>query len=138
MASEWYLEVESEIFTTIEYMLAGRDDAPFPNLRCTATNENITPSYFPTLYLWHTYNGDGYDLDGRVLGGINSTIYIKVWTNTTEKDCERILAEAEKVMREVFRYRCNTMPMATVSSKIASGQIVCNRMIGANEEIGFM
>lgn len=135
MASEWYLEVESEIFTTIEYMLAERENAPFPNLRCTATNENITPSYFPTLYLWHSYKGDGYDLDGRVLGGISSTINIKVWTNTTEMECDKILAEAEKVMREVFRYRCNQMPMATVSSKIVSGQIICNRMVGAGENL---
>ena len=135
MAGEWYLEVEPTIFTTIEYMLAGRKDAPYPNLKCTSTNENITPSHFPTLYLWHTYKGDGYDLDGAEIGGINSTINIKVWTNTTERDCTEILAAAEKVMRETFRYRCNQMPTATVTSKIAFGQIVCNRMIGVGEEL---
>lgn len=135
MASEWYMEVEPIIFTTIEYMLAGRNDAPFPDLKCTATNENITPSYFPTLYLWHTYRGDGYDLDGVEIGGISSTINIKVWTNKTERDCSLILAEAEKVMRQVFRYRCSQMPSATVTNKIASGQIVCNRMIGAGDQL---
>lgn len=135
MASEWYLDVESKIFTTISYMLAEKDGAPFPNLKCTATSENITPSYFPTLYLWHTYKGAGYDLDGTDIGGINSTINIKVWTNTTERECSQILAEAEKVMRQVFRYRCNQMPTASISSKIASGQIVCNRMIGAGDTL---
>lgn len=131
--SDWYLGVESSIFTTIEYMLATRDDAPFPNLRCTAANENVTPTYFPTLYLWHTYNGDGYTVEGSDLCSIDSTINIKVWTNTTERDCETILAEAEKVMREVFRYRCRQMPSATLSNKIASGQIICNRIIGAGD-----
>lgn len=135
MASEWYMEVEPKIFTTIKYMLADRENAPYPDLKCTSVNENITPSYFPTLYLWHSYNGDGYDLDGTVIGGIDSTINVKVWTNTSEKDCESILAEAEKVMREVFRYRCKQMPMVTVTSKIASGQITCNRMIGAEDPI---
>lgn len=130
---EWYLEVEPKIFTTIEYMLAGRENAPFPKLKCTSVSENITPSYFPTLYLWHTYKGDGYDLDGTEIGGIDSTINIKVWANTNERECSKILAEAEKVMRQIFRYRCKQMPMATTASKIASGQIVCNRMIGAGD-----
>lgn len=135
MASEWYLDVESNIFTTIEYMLAGKQDAPYPDLKCTATNQNITPTQFPALYLWHTYKGDGYDLDGTTLGGIDSTINIKVWTNTTERDCVEILAAAEKVMREVFKYRCKQMPTATIASKIVSGQIICNRMVGAEDEI---
>lgn len=135
MASEWYMDIEPKIVTTIEYMLAGRVDAPYPTLKCTAKNENITPTSFPTLYLWHTYSGDGYDLDGTVIGGIDSTINIRVWTNTTERECKEILAAAEKVMREVFRYRCKQMPMATVSSKIVSGQIICNRMIGAEDPI---
>ena len=132
---EWYLDVEPQIFTTIEYMLAQRTDAPFPKLKCTASNENVTPTYFPTLYLWHTYKGDGYDLEGSEIGGINSTINIKVWTNTSERDCSKILAEAEKVMRQVFKYRCNQMPTATVSNKIVSGQIICNRMIGAGDNL---
>lgn len=135
MASEWYLEVEPIILTTIEYMLAGRKDAPYPNLKCTVRNENITPTTFPSLYLWHTYKGDGYDLDGVDIGGIDSTINIKVWTNTTEKECKEILAAAEKVMRATFRYRCGQMPMATVTGKIASGQIICNRMIGAGDKL---
>lgn len=133
--AEWYMEVENKIFTTIEYMLAKRKDAPYPNLKCTVKNENVTPTAFPTLYLWHSYVGNGYDLDGTVVGGIDSTINIKVWTDTTERDCTEILAEAERVMREVFRYRCKQMPMATVTSKIASGQIICNRMIGAEDTI---
>ena len=135
MASEWYLDVEAQILTTIEYMLAGRSGAPFPKLKCTASSENVTPTYFPTLYLWHTYKGDGYDLNGAELGGINSTINIRVWTNTSERDCAVILSEAEKVMRQVFRYRCNQMPSATITNKIASGQIVCNRMIGAGDDL---
>lgn len=133
--SEWYLNVESSVLTTIEYMLATRKDAPFPKLKCTTANENVTPTYFPTLYLKHTYSGDGYTIEGSDLCSIDSTITIKVWNNTTERDCETILSEAEKVMREVFKYRCKTMPTATTSNKIATGQIVCNRIIGAGDTI---
>lgn len=133
--SEWYLDVEPEVFTTIEYMLTQKQDAPFPKLKCTASNENVTPTSFPALYMWHTYEAIGYDLDGRQIGGISSTINIKVWTNTSERDCAVILAEAEKVMREIFRYRCRQMPSATITSKLASGQIVCNRVIGAGDKL---
>ena len=133
MAS-WYLDIEAEIFSTIEYMLAKRTDAPFPNLTCTTSNENVNPTTFPTLRLWHTFRGDGFDL-GNDMGSISSTINIKVWTNTKKRDCETILAEAEKVMREVFHYRCNTFPSAELSNKIVSGQIVCNRVIGTSDQL---
>ena len=135
MESEWYLDIESKIFTTISYMLSERENAPFPDLKCTATSENVTPSHFPTLYLWHTYKGDGYDLEGTEIGGIDSTINIKVWTNTSERECATILAEAEKVMRTIFRYRCGKMPTATITNNLASGQIVCNRVIGSGDTI---
>ena len=134
MASEWYLEIEPEIFTTIEYMLAKRVDAPFPNLKCTTSNENVTPTTFPSLYLWHTFRGNGFDLEND-MGSIDSTINIRVWTNTKKRDCEEILAEAEKVMREVFKYRCNQFPTAEISNKIVSGQIICNRTIGTSDKL---
>ena len=134
-SSTWYMDIEPVVFTTIEYMLATRKDAPFPNLHCTATSESATPAYFPSLYLFQKGKGDGYDLDGRTLGGINSTVYIRVWTNTLERDCAEILAEAEKVMREQFSYRCETLPSVTLSNKIAYGEIMCNRMIGASDQL---
>jgi len=133
MAS-WYLDIEAEIFSTIEYMLAKRKDAPYPNLACTTSNENVTPTTFPTLRLWHTFRGNGFDLEND-MGSIDSTINIKVWTNTKKRDCEAILAEAEKVMREVFHYRCNAFPSAEISNKIVSGQMVCNRTIGTSDQL---
>ena len=134
MASEWYLNIEPEILTTIEYMLAKKTDAPFPKLVCTVSNENVTPTTFPTLYLWSTFRGDGFDLEND-MGSIVSTINIKVWTNTKKRDCEEILAAAEKVMREVFKYRYNQFPTAEISNKIVSGQLICSRVVGASDKL---
>jgi len=127
--SEWYENIESTLFTQIAYMLKNADNAPFPNLHCRATNEIVTPAQFPTLYLHEEQEETGQDLENQTVNAVNSTVYIRVWTNTTEYDCKEVLRAATKELKR-FRYNVKNLPTAQLNNKIAFGEIMAFRVIG--------
>jgi len=128
MADDWFSKVESKVFTQIQYMLKKK----YPKLNCSTTSETITPAKFPTLYLHETQSEYGRDLTNESVNAVNSTIYIRVWTNTTETDCKAILADATLELKR-FRYNVQNLPTTTMSNKIAFGEIMANRIVGGGD-----
>lgn len=130
MADNWFKSIEPKVFTQIQYMLKKK----YPKLACRTTSETITPAYFPTLYLHETQTETGQDLTNESVNAVNSTIYIRVWTDTTEADCKNILVDATLELKR-FNYNVKNLPSTKINDKIAFGEIMANRIIGAGDTI---
>lgn len=128
--AEWFTNIEPTVFTQVQYMLKKK----YPKLNCLTTSETVTPAKFPTLYLQEKQSELLQDLTNESVNAVNSTIYIRVWTNTTQTDCKAILADAITELKR-FRYNIQSLPTATISDKISFGEIIANRKIGAGDDI---
>lgn len=128
--AEWYSQIESTVFTQLQYML----NKEYSSLTCKTTSETITPATFPTLYLHEVQEETGNDLTNEDVCAVNSTIYVRVWTNTTEADCRKILVSATEELKR-FHYNIGNLPTTKITSKIAYGEIMARRVIGAGDTI---
>lgn len=130
----WFSKLESKVFSQVEYMLATRTDAPFPNMKCTTVSQNEVTT-FPTLYLHELQPVEaGMDLTNETVNAVLSTIEIQVWTNTTELDCKNILAAAIVEMKRMG-FNVTMFPSITTNSKIRWGVARFRRMVGAADDL---
>lgn len=129
MASEtWYSGIEATVFTQLQYMLKKK----YPKLTCRTTSEVITPPQFPTLYLHEKQDEIGQDLTNETVNAVESTIYVRVWTNTTEAECREILASATQELKR-FHYNVRNLPTTQITDKIAFGEVMARRVIGGGD-----
>ena len=134
MKDNWFSEIESRVFTQISYMLTERDDAPYPDLKCTTVSQNTVVN-FPTLYLHELQPVEaGNDLDNTTVNAVLSTIEIQVWSNESEKHCKDILTAAIVEMKRL-RFNVTMFPNVTTDNKIAWGVARFRRMIGAGDSL---
>ncbi len=131
MDNTWYLQVQSKVFTQIQYMMKKK----YSKLNCTTKNENGLPAEFPTLYLHELDPIErGQDLTNETVNAVLSTIEIQVWTNTTEDDCRKIMAEAVNQMKKL-QFNIIGMPFVMTSDKISHGVMRCRRMVGNGDKL---
>lgn len=115
-------------------MLTERDDAPYPDLKCTTVSQNTVVN-FPTLYLHELQPVEaGNDLDNTTVNAVLSTIEIQVWSNESEKHCKDILTAAIVEMKRL-RFNVTMFPNVTTDNKIAWGVARFRRMIGAGDSL---
>lgn len=134
MDDKWFLKVLPNVFTQVEYMLAGRKDAPYPKLNCTTKSEN-TITKFPTLYLHELQPiEEGQDLVNDGVTAVYSTMEIQVWSNINETECKEILADAIMEMKR-FGFSVTMFPSVQTDNKIAWGAVRFRRMIGAGDAL---
>lgn len=134
MKDNWFSEIESRIYTQVSYMLTERDDAPYPDLKCTTVSQNTVVN-FPTLYLHELQPVEaGNDLDNTTVNAVLSTIEIQVWSNESEKHCKDILTAAIVEMKRL-RFNVTMFPNVTTDNKIAWGVARFRRMIGAGDSL---
>lgn len=126
----WYSGIEAKVFSQVQYMLK----KAYPTLNCKTTSESITPAEFPTLYLHETQEEIGQDLENNTVNAVNSTIYIRVWTNTTETECKKILTLATEELKR-FQYNVRTLPSTNINSTVKYGEIMARRVIGSQDGI---
>lgn len=126
----WFAQIESKVFTQVSYMLSEKEDAPYPNLKCTTVSQN-TVINFPTLYLHELQPVEGgNDLVNESVNAVLSTIEIQVWANTTEKECRDILTAAIVEMKKLG-FNVTMFPNVQTDNKIAWGVARFRRMIGS-------
>lgn len=128
---DWYLQIQSRVFTQIQYMMKKK----YPDLNCTTRNQNGLPAIFPTLFLHElTPVERGQDLTNETVNAVLSTIEIQVWTTTTENNCRQIIGEAVTQMKKL-QYNIIGMPIVEEDDKVNWGVIRCRRMIGNGDKI---
>lgn len=106
MVSEtWYSEIESTIYTHLEYKLVLSGTAPFPNLNCTTSSqsetiENITD--FPALYVHLLPPVEmGNDLCNVDVAAIRTTVELQAFSDKSESECRKIITAAIQEMKKL-------------------------------------
>ena len=105
ISDTWYSEIESTIFTLLQYVLVEKEDAPYPTLNCTTSSQNETLENvddFPALYV-HVLpllemGNDLYNVD---VSAVRATVELQVYSDTSENECRKIhnvcIAELKKL-----------------------------------------
>lgn len=131
---DWFSQIEEAILTQLDYMLAQRQDAPFPNLVCTSANQNQLTA-FPTMYVHELEPIEtGNDLENQTVNAVIETIEIQCWTNETEAECRRLMAAAIVEMKRM-RFNCTAFPNIQTDNKIAFGIARFRRVIGSGDTL---
>lgn len=101
MSDIWYSQIESYVLTEVSYYLKDREKAPYPNLNCTTKSQSVTPSVFPTLYLHMMTPAEmAQDLENDYVNSVLATIEVIVYSNDSEKESSKIIADAINVMKK--------------------------------------
>lgn len=130
----WFSQIEETILTQLDYMLAQRQDAPFPNLVCTSANQNQLTA-FPTMYVHELEPAEtGNDLENQTINAVIETIEIQCWTNETEAECRRLMSAVILEMKRM-RFTCTAFPNIQTDNKIAFGIARFRRIIGSGDTL---
>ena len=130
----WFANIEESVLTQLDYMLAQRTDAPYPNLVVTSANQNQVTA-FPTLYIHELSPVEaGNDLNNQTINAVLETIEIQIWTNETEAECRQLMSVAILEMKRM-RFNCTAFPNIQTDNKIAFGIARFRRMIGSGDTL---
>lgn len=99
----WFMEIESTILTYLQHVLVDVADAPFPDLQCTTTNQNISDiDIFPTLYVHLLPPTEvGNDLYNVDIPAINATFELQVFSDKSEIHCRKIITKCIQEMKKL-------------------------------------
>ena len=127
MSNSWFSQIESTVFTYIQFKLVEQYNAPYPNLNCTTKSENIDPNNlqtnaqakFPTLY-FHILQPieQAQDLENDEVNAVLATIEIQVFSNKSETEANKIITSAISLMKEL-RWNITMFPDPQTSDKIS-------------------
>lgn len=133
--SEWFAEIESTVYTIVQYHLKTKRDAPFPNLTCTTASTSEMPSKFPTLYLHELAPLEqGQDLENTEINSILHSVEIQVFSNKSETEVRNILAAAISEMKKL-RYSVTLFPDPTTINNVSSAVVRFRRAIAKGDSL---
>ena len=119
MASTWFSEIESKVFTYISYKMTEKTGAPYPQLNCTTKSQTTTPSKFPTLYLHNlTPVEQSQDLENDEVNSLLATIEIQVFSNQSEDEANNIMTSAIAFMKDL-RWNVTMFPDPQTNDKVS-------------------
>lgn len=119
MASTWFSEIESTVFTYISYMISEKTGAPYPRLNCTTKSQTTKPSKFPTLYLHNlTPVEQAQDLENDEVNALLATIEIQVFSNQSESEANDIMTTAISLMKDL-RWSVTMFPDPQTSDNVS-------------------
>lgn len=137
VSDTWYSEIESTIFTLLQYMLVEKSGAPFPKLNCTTSNKNTTVdglANFPTLYVHELpaieIGQDIYNLD---VNAIRSTFELQVFSNKSENETRKIMNACIKEMKKL-RFNISMFPDPQVTNGVYYSIARFTRVIGSGDK----
>ena len=133
--AEWYANIESTIFTIVQYNLKTKKDAPYPDLKCTTASASETLSKFPTLYLHELSPSESnQDLENNEINSILHSIEIIVYSNKSETEVRNIMASAIAEMKKL-RYSVTLFPDPTTNNKISVAVARFRRTIARDDTL---
>ena len=106
MISEtWYSEIESTIFTLLQYVLVEKEAAPYPTLNCTTSSQNESLENvddFPALYVHLLPPLEiGNDLHNEDITALRATLELQVFSDQSENECRKILNICIREMKKL-------------------------------------
>ena len=133
VSDSWYMEIESNIFTLLQYILVKKDDAPFPELNCTTSSQNesvetLKPSKTSTIRVQPTRNyrewvhSVKFTLDekenksiqpktlyNKEITAVRATFELQVYSDKSEAECRKIMTRCIQEMKEM-RFNVSMFP----------------------------
>lgn len=101
VADNWVSQIESTIFTYLQYVLVEKENAPFPNLNCTTSGEAYGTD-FPTLYVHLLPPVEtGNDLWNGEIVAIRATFELQVYSDKSESECSKIMTACIMEMKKL-------------------------------------
>ena len=96
MVSEtWYSEIESTVFTLLQYVLVEKIAAPYPTLNCTTSSQNESLENvddFPALYVHLLPAVEmGNTLVNEDVSAVRATFELQVFSDNSESECREIM-----------------------------------------------
>lgn len=135
MDETWFSQIESSIFTDVQYALKTKQGAPFPELNCTTISQDMNLSVFPTLYLHELPALEvGQDLVNVTVNAVRCTIEIQVFSNKSEQEVRKILTAAIVEMKK-HRFNVSSFPDPSTSGGVRTGFARFTRIYGNGDEI---
>lgn len=137
MISEtWFSEIESTIFTLLQYVLVEKADAPYPTLNCTTSSQNESLENvddFPALYVHLLPPIEmGNDLRNEVVAAINATVELQVFSDQSEKECREIMNACILEMKRLH-FNINMFPDPQTVDKKYFAIARFNRVIASGD-----
>lgn len=116
----WFSQIESTIFTLLQYDLVEKDLAPFPSLNCTTSSENESledVNDFPALYVHMLPPQEvGNTLDNNDITALRTTIELQVFSNKSESECRKIMNACIMEMKKLH-FNVSMFPDPQTSNK---------------------
>lgn len=136
ISDNWFLEIESTLFTLLQYELVEKESAPFPELSCTTSSENDSiegVSDFPSLYVHMLPAPEvGQDLTNDTVNAVRVTLELQVFSNKNESQCRKIMAEAIKIMKRL-RFNIPLFPDPQTANKKYYAVARFTRIVGGGD-----
>ena len=106
MISEtWYSEIESTVFTLLQYVLVEKEGAPYPALNCTTSSQNESLENvddFPALYVHLLPPLEmGNDLYNEDITALRATLELQVFSDQSENECRKIMNVCIREMKKL-------------------------------------
>ena len=106
MISEtWYSEIESSVFTLLQFVLVEKEDAPYPTLNCTTSSENESLENvddFPALYVHLLPPLEiGNDLFNEDVTALRATVELETFSDKSENECRQIMNACIREMKKL-------------------------------------
>lgn len=135
MVSEtWFAEIESTIFTYLQHMLSEVEDAPYPDINWTTSNQNISDiDVFPAVYVHLLPPLEiGNDLYNADIPALNTTFEIQVFSDKSETHCRKIMTSCVLEMKKL-RFNIQMLPDPQVQNKKYFAIARFNRIIASGD-----
>lgn len=121
MISEtWFSEIESTIFTLLQYVLVEQIGAPYPTLNCTTSSQNESLENvddFPALYVHLLPPVEmGNDLYNEDIAALRATLELQVFSDESESECRQIMNACIREMKKLH-FNISMFPDPQTSDK---------------------
>ena len=105
ISDTWYSEIESTIFTLLQYVLVEQDGAPYPTLNCTTSSQNESLENvddFPALYVHLLPPVEiGNDLHNEDITAVRATLELQVFSDKSENECRKIMNACIRELKQL-------------------------------------
>lgn len=133
MANSWFSQIESSVFTQLNYILCEQEYSPYPNLNCTTKSQTTKPSVFPTLYLHNlTPMEQGQDFENDYVNSVMATMEIQVYSNKSEDEANKIMTSAIVIMKSL-RWSVTMFPDPQTSDGFSYAIARFRRLVTEND-----
>lgn len=120
ISDTWFSEIESSIFTTLQYLISEKELAPFPDLNCTTSSQNESIDNikdFPALYVHLLPPIEvGNTLDNMEVSAVRATVELQVFSNKSESECTKIMNACILEMKKLH-FNVSMFPDPQTSNK---------------------